>query len=173
MNFFKHFPRVQYTFQLDDTNVVMDITSPTTRIKLMERLKQNITVLYDYVIQDTDRPDTVATQLYGSPGHTWVILLVNNIFSLYDWPLTEAEFNCYIADKYGSIQAATTQYIYTTVDGYRVDATTWAALDVSDRGDTQTVYDWEVTLNEAKRRIKVIPPQFISPLMLELKKVLA
>ena len=171
MQYFKFFPQVPYTFDVNGTDVVMDITNPTTRIKIMERLKQHITVLYDYVVEDGERPDVVAVNLYGSPIYTWIILVLNNIYSLYDWVLSEDEFVRFIESKYGSISAATASYIYRTVDGYRVDYTTWAALAASDRLDPQTLYDWEAEQNEAKRRIQVMPPEFAAPLMTELKRM--
>lgn len=171
MKYFDYFPQTKYDFDVNGTNVTFDITIPTTRLKMMQRLQQAITVFYDYVVEDGQRPDTVSTMLYGSPNYTWVILLINNIQSLFDWPLSSAEFQRFIVDKYGSLQLAQSEWLYYTVDGYQVDVRTYTALDVSLRGTPKNNYDWEIELNEAKRRIKVIPTEFAAPLALELQKV--
>lgn len=170
MNFFRYFPVVPYSFLDGNTTVVLNITNPTVHFKISEQVKSYITVLYDYVIQDGQRPDTVATQVYGSPDYTWVILLINSIITLYDWPLTYDEFNNYIADKYGSVQAAQATPVYKTSDGYYVDQTTFNTLLANNRLQTDA-YDDEMTLNEAKRRIKLAPPEFVEPLVLELRQL--
>ena len=54
-----------------------------------------------------------------------------------------------------------------------MDVDTFNAMDVSKRGLPISVYDHEQDLNEAKRRIKVVPTAFLGPLMTELKKVLS
>lgn len=173
MNFFKYFPTTPYAFGNANGSYVLSLTNTTVHVRLMEALKQHITVLYDYQVQDGERPDTVSVNLYGTPNYTWIVLLLNNIFSLFDWPLTGDEFNAYIAERYTSITNAKTLLLYQTFDGYFVDVTTWTALPVSKRLPAITVYDHELDLNEAKRRIRVVPADFVAPLDLELKKVLS
>ncbi len=152
---------------------VMKMTNTTVHVRLVDRLKKNITVLYDYAIQDGERPDTVSQNLYGTTEYTWVILMVNSIFSLFDWPLQTDEFNNYIIERYGSVTAAQNSYIYLTVDDFRVDFSTWAALDANQRQDPMSNYDNELNQNEAKRRIKVVPEGFVTSLAQELKNILS
>jgi hypothetical protein len=173
MKFFRYFPSVPYRFQSGDSTFSLDLTNITIRFSIMERLKQHVTVLYDYIVQDGERPDTVANKLYGSPDHTWIVLLVNNILSLYDWPLHNAEFDRYIKEKYGSLAAAQARSIYKTTDGYVVDAVSYMALPAAQRATTVSCYDDELSQNEAKRRIRVIPAEFVEPLVLELRKTLS
>ncbi len=173
MNFFQFFPKVDYRFQSPTGNSTLTITNTTAHVVLVEKAKQAITVFYDYVIQDGDRPDTVAQKVYGGVDFTWVVLLINNIFSLYDWPLTQNEFVAFITEKYGSIQAAQSTPLYRSVGNFFVDNDTYLLMPVSQRGLPISAYDYELDLNEAKRRIKVVPPAFLNPLMSELKKVFA
>jgi hypothetical protein len=102
MQFFRYFPQLSY--EIGDVKV--DLTNITAHVLIKERLQQNIRTFYDYVVQDGERPDTVAAKLYGSVNHTWIVLLLNNIFSLFDWPLGHDEFNDYMVEKYGSVAAA-------------------------------------------------------------------
>lgn len=184
MQFFKHFPQVPYAYQLDAGTFTLNITNLTAHVKIVERLQQHMRVFYDYIIGDGERPDTVAARLYGSPDYTWVVLVTNNILSLYDWPLSNEEFDRYVTDKYRGSAPDTTaravalanaqsQVLYSTADGFRVDATTYALLPATDQGLTTTAYDDELRANEAKRRIKAIPAQFAAILMEELKTAMS
>lgn len=173
MNYFKFYPTINYTFRLDSgvlSNV--EITNITERVKLAERLKANITVLYDYVVQDGMRPDSVSQALYGSPSYTWLILIINNIFTLFDWPLTTEEFHNYIEDCYGSVLAAQSKLLYKNAAGYMVDATTYTNLNPADRGAILSAYDDDFEKNELKRRIRIVPAEFVVELSQELKKIL-
>ena len=173
MAYFTLFPVVPYTYTSNGNTFALTITNLTTHVLVVERLQQLVSSFYDYVIQDGERPDIVAARLYGSPDFTWLVLLLNNIMSLYDWPLTTTEFNNYIVDKYGSVVAAQQQLIYTTIDQFYVDSATFYLLPVASRGVIRTAYDDELTQNEAKRTIRVIPADFASQLTNELRTLLA
>jgi hypothetical protein len=170
MKFFRYFPTVPYQFDVNGELFTLRITNPTVHFKIMERLKEHIAVLYDYVIQSDERPDSVATKLYGSPDYTWVILILNNILTLFDWPLTQAEFDRYIICKYGSIRTAQITSIYKTKDNYYIDVDSYNAMSADQRGAVTNAYDDELDKNEAKRRIKVVPAELVEPLVLELQK---
>jgi hypothetical protein len=172
MNFFKYFPTTNYSFRVGDAVATLELTNLTEHVKLAERLKSNITVLHDYVIQDGMRPDSVSYALYGSADYTWLILLINDIFTLFDWPLDSEEFDKSIVDCYGSVAAAQAQKMYKTAAGYAVDVDTYTALAQADKGDITTAYDDAFTQNEAKRRIRIVPAEFVVALTQELKKIL-
>lgn len=173
MNYFKHFPKVPYKFTANGSNWSLQLTNITSHVVIMEKVKQLVTSFHSYVIQDGDRPDTVATKVYGSPDYTWVVLVVNNLLTLYDWPLTEAEFNRYIVTKYGSQHAATEALFYLTTNGEYVDATTYSLLPVETQGSVRTAWEDEVIKNENKRSIKVIPVEFVGLLQAELERAFA
>jgi hypothetical protein len=172
MKFFSYFPTVEYGFQNSNGQYMLSMVNQTAHVRIVEALKKSITVFHDYVIQNDDRPDTVSVNLYGTPDYTWIVLMLNNIFSLYDWPLTNDEFDSYIVERYGSVTAAKALLRYRTFDNYYVDEDTWDALTVAQRGLAQTTYDFEVEANDAKRRLRVVPAEFVAPLAKELKKVM-
>src|SRR5579885_1732673 len=172
MQYFRYFPTVPYTFTVGNSEQVSLITDTTVHVQIKERLRQNITAFYDYIVSDGERPDSVATKVYGSPTYTWIVLIVNVIFSLFDWQLTSEEFNNYIVERYGSVSNAQSTLIYKTTSGVVVDSATYAALPVAKQGVTTTAYDKELADNEAKRRIKVLPIDFVPPLVQDLKRIL-
>lgn len=171
MKFFRHFPQTPYQFDINGTQFHTSITDITVRAKIAERLRENVTVFYDYLVTDGERPDTVAYKLYGSVDYTWIILMLNNVMSLFDWPLTNDEFNDFLIEKYGSIEASQAEFVYQTVDGYYVDIDTYNGLAVADRSVPISQYDEELRLNENKRRIKVVPAAFVPALQQELKSL--
>jgi hypothetical protein len=163
MNYFQYQDITPYEYlSPEGVPQLRAIVNITERAKIAERLRQYTTVMYDYVIADGERPDSVATRVYGDPKYTWVVLLVNNIMSLYDWPLSYEEFESYIIAKYGSIQAANEgTRTYFRADGVQVDALTYDSLLPEDQGEIRTPLEQETLDNEAKRRIKVIAAQFL------------
>jgi len=169
MQYFRYFPKVPYVF---NNGQVFDITDITVHVQIKERLQQNITAFYDYIVSDGERPDSVATKVYGSPAYTWVVLIINGIFTLFDWPLTSEEFNSYIVERYGSVADAQNTLIYRTTAGVVVDATTYGLLAAAKQGVVHSAYDDELAANEAKRRIKVLPADFIPTLVQDLKRIL-
>jgi hypothetical protein len=173
MNYFEYFPVISYTFAEGNTSWSLNITDITRHVTIIEAVKAKISVFYPYVVQDGERPDTVATKVYGGPEYTWIVLVTNNILNLYDWPLTEEEMGRYIIDKYGS-QAnavATKNNFYLTTLGDYVDFVTYYALPPAEQGEIRTAYEDEIQKNETKRRIRVIPAAFVGSLQSELERV--
>ena len=179
MDYFQYQSIVPYTFTTGGVTTTMSIVNITQRAKIAERLRQHTTTMHDYVIGDAERPDTVAQKVYGDTKYTWVVLLMNNIVSLYDWPMTNSEFELYIIGKYGSLSDSQNQgprtdaawsaaKFYYTTEGDRVDATTYAGLGTR-QGITNTPYTQEVDDNEGRRTIKVVSMQFLPGILSTLK----
>ena len=179
MEYFQYQSVVPYMFTTGGVTTTMSIVNITQRARIAERLQQHTTTMHDYVIGEGERPDTVAMNLYGDVKYTWVVLLMNNIMSLYDWPMTNSEFELYLIGKYGSLSDSQNQgtrtdaawsaaKFYYTTEGDRVDATTYAGLGTR-QGTTNTPYTQEVEDNDTRRTIKVVPRQFLPGILSTLK----
>ena len=73
------------------------------RAKLREDIYQDLAFFSKFDVLGDDRPDNVADIIYGDPTLDWVVLLSNNIVNVQsEWPLSQADFNRYITDKYGT-----------------------------------------------------------------------
>ena len=73
------------------------------RAKLREDIYQDLAFFTKYDVSGDDRPDNVADLIYGDPTLDWVVLLSNNIVNVQsEWPLSQADFNRYITEKYDS-----------------------------------------------------------------------
>ena len=179
MDYFQYQSVVPYMFTTGGVTTTMSIVNITQRAKIAERLRQHTTTMHDYVIGEGERPDTVALKLYGDAKYTWVVLLLNNIISLYDWPMTNSEFELYLIGKYGSLSDSQNQgtrtdaawsaaKFYYTTEGDRVDATTYASLGTR-QGITNTPYTQEVEDNDTRRTIKVVHRRFLPGILTALK----
>ncbi len=160
MKYFKHFPKILYSSTSDSNGVLKDYhkcTNITVSAKFREAVLKNSVVFYPYVVNDGDRPDIIAHKYYGSPDYAWVVLLCNEMLDpLFDWPLTYQDFVGFLRTKYGSVETTqSTVKHYLNKNGFVIDYNTYLDLPESDR-DTETIYDWEMQLNEDKREIQLL-----------------
>jgi len=168
MSIFQLQPKIQLSLDDIDTIRVIDITL-SQRIK--EFLKTFRGIAYQpYVVKDGERPDYVAYKIYKDPTLDWMILLANDMYSVYeDWPKDQNSFENYITDKYESLNSArsTVKYYYDSKRNI-IDLTTYTALSPLLRS-SESIYDWEFRKNINKSKIKVILPSLVGPIQTELK----
>jgi len=189
-NYFRNIPNVLYDINGTEPNQYRAVTNIMKRVKFRPSVIENISDYYPYRVREGERPDIVSHQKYGTVAYSYLILLLNDIVDpLFDWPLHTRQFENYIIEKYGSISTAqtTNKYYYQIVRSevartgtservpevkIIVDLTTYNTLDASVRS-SQTVYDWEDELNDNKRDIKLINPNFIQDIDYEVKRTLS
>ena len=80
----------------------------------------------------------------------------------YDWPLTYFDLQKFVNKKYSNINAT---HHYEDADKYEVDSTASGATAI-------TNFLYEETLNDAKRNLTVIRPEYVSNVVNEFKKLL-
>jgi len=154
--YFNNLPTIQY-----GSKVARNLI---TRPKIKDFILGNPTVIYDYVIKDGERPDTIANAYYGDSNFVWLVFLANNIVDpYYDWPLTQNQFKEYIIDKYGSVELAKStikHYVHktkgTVITKETFDLNATMLKIVASDYKSVDVYKFEDEANEAKRSIKLI-----------------
>jgi hypothetical protein len=171
MSIFTNYPKIRYKIDDHDFLKAIDITVVS---KIKDYLKDFRKISYiPYVIRDGETPDFVSYKLYGSPEYDWVILLTNNMYSIYDdWPKNTEEFKNYIIEKYDSLNAAmaTTKYYYDN-SGNIIDVLEWTALPAASRR-SETTYEWELRTNTNKSKIKIIQKTVIGQIDAGLKSII-
>ena len=188
MAYFKELPNILYPNLLPSINKIEDripVKNIFKRSKLRDDVDQAITAFDYFYIEQGMRPDMVAQRLYDDPELDWVILSTNNIINIRDqWPLEHNDLHEYMLDKYGSETNINGIHHYETrqiLDEYnRVVIPAGLEVDANFSFKYQnysnsivtvnpvsaiTNYQYEVKLNDQKRRIKVLKPQFL-PLFL-------
>ena len=157
MSYFEKFPLYQY--DLEDTQNQTLITDILRRVNLKSNVAANTLVFDEYNVQDGEQPDIVARKYYGDSELHWVIVTVNNITSRYDWPLDQVALSEFVNDKYDNPNG---------IHHYEINATsgdTTKKLIVASDTDGATAvtnYEHEETLNDNKRRIRILDRAFVS-----------
>lgn len=174
MSLFTKYPVINYPL-VDENNQVYGhtITDITTRIRINMSQSEFDKMTYNYKIVDGETPEAISYKLYGTPQYHWTILHVNDIFDyLNDWCRSEAHLQTFCAAKYGDAIDAVKYYVKE--DGSYINADLPVYLDITDMKikpytteylnslQTITNYDYETTLNEQKRVIRVLHGEFVS-----------
>lgn len=160
-------------FKVDDYDFVEGVDL-TVGFKARDFLRNIAGISYvPYVVQDGERPDNVATKMYDDPSLDWVVLLANNIHSIYDeWPKDTETFKQYIIAKYGSLEnaIATVKYYYDG-NGNVINAIDYSTLPASSGKRTETEYQYELRLNTNKAKIRVFKPSVAKTMASALRNV--
>jgi len=176
---FDRWPTVSY--DLKKNGKPIELTNITLRFKINELLRDKSVVMYDYDVQDGERPDIIAYKYYDDETLDWVILLINNIIDpQFEWPLDDRSFERYMRKKYGSLETAKqTVHVYEKIlrqqsvlfDGtiipekrVVVDKDTYDLTSPTLRR-TVDKYTYELELNEARSRIKILDNRYITGLV--------
>jgi len=157
MSYFERFPL--YAYDIQDTQNQTLITDILRRVNLKGNVATNTLVFDEYNVQDGDQPDIVARKYYGDSELHWIIVTINNITSRYDWPLDQVALSDFVNDKYDNPDG---------IHHYEINATsgdTTNKLIVASDTDGAlpvTNYEYEETLNDNKRRIRILDRSFVS-----------
>ena len=166
------------------------------RARLREDIYQDLAFFSKFDVLGDDRPDNVADLIYGDPTLDWVVLLSNNIVNVQsEWPLSQADFNRYITEKYG-----TEENLYSGIHHYEsrevkandgtiiipsgarvsvgqsvsfYDEITDQQVIRTDVAMPITNYMYEDRLNNEKRNIFLLKPIYLNILFDDIEEIMA
>ena len=197
--YFNNFPRVEYNPPIPKSSGIgsaqkssktLVVTDISTRFIIKQILGDPNLIYYDYAIKDEERPDIIAEKYYGDSRLDWLLLTFNQVVDPYfEWPLSQRNFERFVRQKYGSIEAA-----QSTIERYErriypesehndglgniikvparfvtVDKSTHDSLLPAERRIIYA-YDHEENKNEAKREIKILDKDFVPELITTFKE---
>ena len=97
--FFKHIPDIRYDFKSDGK--YFRAKDLFRKVSTWSYLQEGISGYNYYRITDGERPDVVASKLYGDSTLYWTFFLVNeNLQDFNDWPKSGTVFHRFIERKY-------------------------------------------------------------------------
>jgi len=148
------------------------------RVKIRSKVLSEASLYDVYDVPNGENPEDTAYKHFGDPEMHWVILLTNNITDrYYGWPLTDQDFEKYITDKYDNPDGIH-HYEITQSSGpqtgngpsdyshlVEVNSTEPGAQSISNR-------EYEQRLQDEKRQIKLLDPQFLGVLLIEFEKLI-
>lgn len=163
--YFSRMPNGYFPFIINGEEQFVQLKDITYNVRFIKDLVSNVT-LYDlYDIKDGETPEIIAEKFYGSPLYHWVVMLVNERYDyLADFPLAYVELEQYVKDKYGEDQIYATHH-YENSEGYVVDSSQEGAQSISN-------FQYEESVNESKRTIKLIDKRLIEQIVSEYVKAM-
>ena len=166
MSFFKQFPRTLITVDGNLLNIP-DIFRRVGPNKLFD----NMAMMNLYDIEDGQKPEHIAYDVYGSVDYYWLILICNNIIDPYhDWPKSELDVVEFSKQRYGDDNLNKVQHYTDSTGKIRVnyDQTKFNSSAIVAVSNIQHERD----TNETKRRIKLPRPEFIEEISGQFKKLI-
>ena len=169
--YFRQFSKGYYDLQGNGNQKL--VTDLMTRVKVREKVIDEISLYDKYDVPSGERPEDTAFKHFGSSQYHWVILMTNNITdAYYDWPMSEQDFETFITDKYTNPDAIhhyeiTKSSGRTTANGpddyshkIEVNSDATGALSVSNR-------EFEQRLQDEKRSINLLNPAYLTTFLEE------
>jgi len=196
MQFFRLVPDFEYVNRFSGNNLTKYTRSKNifTRVKIRDEIFQNLMYFEKYIIVADERPDNIARSFYGEAEYDWLVLLSNNILNFYEeWPLSQKSFDEFLIEKYGSYDKINAVKHYkskevTNSKGIRIlekdlivpenySVTFFddgLKREVTKSGITIPVtnLDYENELQEEKRSIFLIKPQYLRLVTDQIKDLL-
>lgn len=157
MAYFEYFPMLSYSLDGGETRfLVPDIMR---RVKFSDIMLEHSSFFSEYYLQDSDNYESLAFNIYGDANLHWIILMANNIVDpLGEFPKSANDLEAFCIKKYGSLAAAYKPHHYVNSDGLAVDSNYPSAYPVSN-------FEYESELNEAKRKIRIVKPEYVGQLI--------
>ena len=165
--YFNDFDKILYNFFINGKEELKVITDITKNVRVRKEILSNITLFDTYIIQEGETPEIIAEKVYGRADYHWSILLANDRYDyLNDFPLRQVAMDKVVIDKYGEDHIHDIHHYEAIINGqtFVVDSTVVGSSPITNS-------DYELSVNESKRLIKIISPSLIIQVAQELSEL--
>tara|TARA_R100000426_G_scaffold79127_1_gene56787 strand:- start:35 stop:709 length:675 start_codon:yes stop_codon:yes gene_type:complete len=196
--YFRNLPEFDYVDRTRNDGSLGDYTRVKNLFKkgvLRKDIFQDLSFFTKYIVEGDDRPDNVADRVYGDPTLDWVVLMANNITNIQsEWPLSQADFNTFLLDKYEnetilysgihhyeSNEVKTSRDVIVIPSGMRVgvgqsvsfyDDGLKQQVTKTDVASPITNYMYEDKINNDKRNIFILKPVYLNLVFDDLENIM-
>ncbi len=166
MAYFKYFNQINYDVRgIKNKPTIDSITNILKRVRMKVDFVKYQSFFAMHTIIDGETPEYLAHEYYGDAELHWVVLYAQQMTNpYYDWPLRYHDLKKFVTKKYGTANINAVHH-YEDEDKFQVDSTAAGAVAV-------TNFIYEETLNDAKRNINLVRPEFVPEIVTELKLLL-
>ena len=176
MSYFSKFPMMIYDMKNNGNfKLLPDILR---RVKQRSAIKSGQLIFDTYDVRNGERPEDIAYKWFGDAELHWVILITNNVTDrYYDWPMSDAQFEVYLDDKYTNPDAVH-HYEITKDSG---DTTSQGPNDYSHKVEVNSDTDNAVSISnrqyeereqDKKRAIRLLNQKFLPDFIAEFDKLI-
>tara|TARA_Y100000004_G_C8824658_1_gene373500 strand:+ start:116 stop:787 length:672 start_codon:yes stop_codon:yes gene_type:complete len=195
--YFRNVPDFNYVSRLDGQKNISEYNTVKNlfkRARIRDDIFSDLMYFTKYKIVGDDRPDQVAYKLYGDSRYDWVVLLSNNVMNVAsEWPMSQVSFYNYMIRKYGDESKFNDVHHYETKEirdslgrvvtraGLEVpqdyvisyyDTKLEAQITTTDSTVSFSNYDYEVSVEDDKRNIFVLKPEFLAVIKNDLDEIM-
>ena len=198
MQYFDTLPKI---IETDNVGVSRVFTNLLARASIIPDVLKNPLVYYSYDIQEGDTPEIIAYKYYGDSYRYWIVLFANELLDpQWSWPMTSTVFDSYMAEKYPSGNTTTTVYSYEKKLTQTDNSTNIVTINTIDVNQTEynsiientetysignstvtvattkrivTIYDYELELNESKRKINILNSVYVEQMESQFKSLMS
>ena len=196
-NYFNQLPDFEYVSRLPNAKIGDYITVKNLfkRVFLREDIYQNLTFFKKYSVVGDDRPDNVAAEVYQDSTLDWLVLLTNNIVNVQnEWPLPQNDFDRHLLDTYNddydkiyngvhhyeTIEVKDSNKVVIVPEGLEVSedfSTTYFDYFIGGLTTANNItrpvtnYQYEEKLENKKREIFILKPEYISVVMDDIEDI--
>ena len=196
--YFRNLPEFDYVDRTRNDGSIGDYTRVKNLFKkgvLRQDIFQDLSFFTKYIVEGDDRPDNVADIVYGDPTLDWVVLMANNITNIQsEWPLSQADFNTFLLDKYENEttlysgihhyeanEVKTSRDVIVIPSGMRVgigqsvsfyDDGLKQQVTKTDVASPITNYMYEDKINNDKRNIFILKPVYLNLVFDDLENIM-
>ena len=157
MQFFSEFPKENFHYKDGYSLQLIDIG---VRIKLLDYIRDNnlstVGIRNNYEIVNYKRPEQVCYELYENYDYTWTLLVLNNIYNVYDEWIQPVELvEQKLIKEYGSVEKSNeTPVAFYSEFGYEVSESSVAKIrqDFGHREENYVLLERTDILIEEHRR---------------------
>jgi len=176
MSYFEKFPNMVYDVKNNGNyKLLPDILK---RVKQRNAIKSGQFIFDTYDVKNGEKPEDIAYKWFGDAQLHWVILMTNDVTDrYYQWPMNDAQFEEFIADKYSNPDAV--HHYEVTKDSGRttgqgpndyshlveVNSDTDNAISISNR-------EYEERIQDKNRSIRLLNQRFLSDFIEEFDKLI-
>ena len=160
------FPKIEYDL-LGNGNSIF-FTDITKRSVIRKEVLEQISNFDFYDVQNGESAEIIADVYYQNIFLHWIVLMANNITNLYEqWPKSLSNLESYIDEKYGDNANSVHHYVINQTSGDTTKEIILTDNTYHSNATTVSNYQYEVDLNDSKRRIRLIRPEFVSQIIEE------
>jgi len=180
--YFRQLPNLDYPSLANDRTSAYDynqVKNIFKRAVLREDVINSYFQFNQYLIEGDDRPDNVASKVYGDANLDWVVLTTNNVINVRDeWPMSQNDLQNYLTNKYTTAELSYVHHYETLkiVDSSQkliqpkgITVEEGHSITFIDRGVSKTeskieaitYLQYEINLNDKKREINVLQPRYV------------
>lgn len=146
--YFSNFPSINYNLNGVGNNII--VRNIFFRFKIIEALRSNTILFYDYYVKDNETPEDIANKYYKSSTKHWLVMMANDIVDgQFDWVMDYNTFQQFIISKYGSIAQAQTQTHHYNFTVSRTDSASQTTTTTTYTIDKST-YDQNTLVDISK-----------------------